>query len=79
MAYTFFKSLGLPIGKSLVEDDKLDAARTIEADAAARKMTLALPVDHVVAERRVEALDLDWRRAFVQDVVRGRRHMWSFM
>jgi len=51
MAYTFFKSRGLPVGKSLVEDDKLDAARKIEADAAARKITLALPVDHVVADK----------------------------
>jgi len=51
MAYTFFKSRGLPVGKSLVEDDKLDAARTIEADAAAKHVTLALPVDHVVADR----------------------------
>jgi phosphoglycerate kinase len=50
MAYTFFKSRGLPIGKSLVEDDKLDAARKITADAAAKKITLALPVDHVVAD-----------------------------
>jgi phosphoglycerate kinase len=51
MAYTFFKSRGLPIGKSLVEDDKLDAARKIEADAKTRKITLALPVDHVVADK----------------------------
>jgi phosphoglycerate kinase len=51
MAYTFFKSRGLPIGRSLVEDDKLDAARKIEADAAAKKVTLALPVDHVVADK----------------------------
>ena len=51
MAYTFFKSRGIPVGKSLVEDDKLDAARKIEADAAARNVTLALPVDHVVADR----------------------------
>ena len=28
MAYTFFKSRGVPIGRSLVEDDKLDAARS---------------------------------------------------
>ena len=48
MAYTFFKSRGVPIGKSLVEDDKLDAAQTIEADAAARGVRLELPVDHVV-------------------------------
>jgi phosphoglycerate kinase len=51
MAYTFFKSRGLPVGKSLVEDDKLDAARKIEADASAKKIALALPVDHVVADK----------------------------
>ena len=51
MAYTFFKSRGLPVGKSLVEDDKLDAARTIEADAATKRLMLALPVDHVVADK----------------------------
>ena len=51
MAYTFFKSRGVPIGRSLVEDDKLDAARSIEAHAASRGVRLELPVDHVVAER----------------------------
>ena len=54
MAYTFFKSRGVPIGRSLVEDDKLDAARQIELDAAARGVQLELPVDHVVTDR-VEA------------------------
>jgi phosphoglycerate kinase len=51
MAYTFFKSRGLPIGRSLVEDDKLDAAKAIEADAATRGVALLLPVDHVVTDR----------------------------
>jgi len=51
MAYTFFKARGLPVGKSLVEDDKLDAARTIDGDAAKRGVKLDLPADHVVAER----------------------------
>jgi phosphoglycerate kinase len=51
MAYTFMKSRGIPTGKSLVEDDKLDAARTITADAEARHVELALPVDHVVTDR----------------------------
>jgi phosphoglycerate kinase len=50
MAYTFFKARGIPTGKSLVEDDKLDAARKIEVDAAAKNVMLALPVDHVVAD-----------------------------
>jgi phosphoglycerate kinase len=51
MAYTFLKSRGQPIGRSLVEDDKLDAARRIEADAAARHVRFELPVDHVVTDR----------------------------
>lgn len=49
MAYTFFKAQGLPIGKSLVEDDKLDLARRILADAKQRNFKLLLPVDHVIA------------------------------
>jgi phosphoglycerate kinase len=51
MAYTFFRALGLPTGKSLVEDDKLDAARDIVTHAKARNVELNLPVDHVVAEQ----------------------------
>jgi phosphoglycerate kinase len=51
MAYTFFKALGMPVGHSLVEDDKLDAARDIMSHAQARGVQLQLPVDHVVAEK----------------------------
>jgi phosphoglycerate kinase len=51
MAYTFFRALGMPVGKSLVEEDKLDAARTIIEHAKARGVVLQLPVDHVVAEK----------------------------
>lgn len=50
MAYTFFKALGMPVGKSLVEDDKLDAARSVLAHANTRGVQLQLPVDHVVAD-----------------------------
>src|SRR6266478_1994896 len=49
MAYTFFKAQGLPIGKSLVEDDKLDLARKLLADAKQNNLKLLLPVDHVIA------------------------------
>ena len=51
MAYTFFKSRGLPIGRSLVENDKLDEAKALEADAAGRGVQLALPSDHLVSDR----------------------------
>jgi len=51
MAYTFFKARGFPVGRSLVEDDKLDAARAIEADAGAKGTRLALPTDHTVTDR----------------------------
>ena len=50
MAYTFLKAQGLPIGKSLVENDKLDLARDLMMEAAERKFPLLLPVDHVLAQ-----------------------------
>jgi phosphoglycerate kinase len=51
MAYTFFKARGLPVGKSLVEPDLLDAARDVERQAKGRNLRLELPVDHVVAPK----------------------------
>jgi len=51
MAYTFFKARGLPVGKSLVEDDLLGAAREIDARAKGRGLRFELPVDHVVAPK----------------------------
>ena len=51
MAYTFLKARGVPVGRSLVEDDKLDAAREIESKVGDRGLRFGLPVDHVVTER----------------------------
>jgi len=48
MAYTFLKADGQPIGKSLVEDDKLDLARRLRDEARQKKFPLLLPVDHVI-------------------------------
>jgi phosphoglycerate kinase len=48
MAYTFLKADGQPIGKSLVEDDKLELARRLRDEARQRRYALLLPVDHVV-------------------------------
>ncbi len=50
MAYTFLKAEGEPIGKSLVEDDKLELARRLRSDAQQKKFALLLPVDHVVGD-----------------------------
>jgi phosphoglycerate kinase len=55
MAYTFLKSQGLPVGKSLVEADKVDLARRVLANAQERHFRLLLPSDHVVgAEFRAD-------------------------
>jgi len=51
MAYTFLKAQGEPIGKSLVEDDKLDLARQLLQEAKSHKMKFLLPVDHIVAAK----------------------------
>lgn len=48
MAYTFLKADGHPIGKSLVEDDKVDLAKRLRNEAQQKKFALLLPVDHVV-------------------------------
>jgi phosphoglycerate kinase len=50
MAYTFFRALGMPVGKSLVEEDKQSAARSVIGHAKSRGVVLQLPVDHVVAD-----------------------------
>jgi len=49
MAYTFLKAQGLSIGKSLVEEDKLDLARKIFSEAKQKNFKLLLPLDNVVA------------------------------
>src|SRR6266436_624696 len=49
MAYTFLKADGQPIGKSLVEDDKLELAKRLLSEAKAKNFKLLLPKDHVVA------------------------------
>lgn len=50
MAYTFLKAKGIPIGKSLVEEDRVPLARELIAQAQSLGIPLFLPIDHVVAE-----------------------------
>lgn len=49
MMFTFLKSQGKPVGRSLVEDDRLDMAREVLAAAAARGVELVLPVDCIAS------------------------------
>ena len=50
MAYTFAKAQGGKIGKSLVEEDKLDLANDILAKAKARSINILLPTDSIIAD-----------------------------
>lgn len=50
MAYTFLKAKGIEIGKSLVEQDKLELAAELMKEAAAHNVPLILPVDHVTGD-----------------------------
>jgi phosphoglycerate kinase len=49
MAYTFLQAQGHDVGKSLVEEELVDSARGLLAEAATKGVTLALPTDHVVS------------------------------
>ena len=54
MAFTFLKTLGYHLGKSLVEEDMLDLAADIMGQARSRGIPFYLPVDCVVADAREE-------------------------
>ncbi len=49
MAYTFLKARGIAVGRSRVEDDKLELALQLMSEAANRQVKFVLPVDHLVA------------------------------
>jgi phosphoglycerate kinase len=51
MAYTFLKAQGKKVGKSLVEEDKIDLAKELLAEAQRRNVRLLLPTDHVIADK----------------------------
>jgi phosphoglycerate kinase len=51
MAYTFLKAQGQQVGKSLVEEDKIDLARELLKEAKNHKVKFLLPTDHIVAEK----------------------------
>jgi 3-phosphoglycerate kinase len=51
MAYTFLKAQGRKTGGSLVEDDQIDTAKKILADAENKNVEIILPLDNVCAEK----------------------------
>ncbi len=55
MAYTFLHARNVPVGASIVDDDNVATARDLLADASARGIRVALPVDHVVAREFKES------------------------
>jgi phosphoglycerate kinase len=69
MASTFLKAQGVDVGASLVEDDQLETARGIIAEAQRRGVALGLPLDAVVADRFAE--DAQSRTVDVGDVPDG--------
>jgi phosphoglycerate kinase len=50
MVYTFYKAMGLPIGKSLVEAERIEMAKETLEQVKAKGVNFLLPVDHVVAD-----------------------------
>jgi len=70
MIFTFYKARGLSVGKSLVEEEKLELAKELEAKAAAKGVQFLLPTDVVLADKfdkdaesqiaKVEAIPDGW-------------------
>jgi len=58
MAYTFLAARGVPVGDSLLEEERLPDARAILEEATRRGIPVHLPADHVVADRF--AADASW-------------------
>ncbi len=67
MAYTFFKAQGQTIGGSIHEDDKMDLALQILADAKAKGVKLLLPVDNVIGDDFSESANVQIVKGDIPD------------
>lgn len=93
MAYTFLKSQGVQIGRSLVEEDKLNLAAELVTDASRRGIKLVLPIDHItgdaekrnpqseenyIAPQRI-GLDIGRKTAalFVEEIKKAKLVLWN--
>jgi phosphoglycerate kinase len=69
MAYTFLRARGYNVGTSLVENDKIAVAAQVLKDARAKKVTVLLPIDSVVADKFAE--DANTRIARSEEMPEG--------
>ena len=69
MIFTFYKARGLSVGNSLVEEDKLELAKTLEAKAKEQGVELLLPTDVVVADNF--APDANAKTVSINDIPDG--------
>ena len=69
MIFTFYKARGLNVGKSLVEEDKLELAKSLEAKAKEKGVELLLPTDVVVADNF--APDANSKTVSINDIPEG--------
>jgi len=58
MAYTFFKAMGGQIGKSLVEEDRLDTAKELLKKAEVKGVSIHLPSDSIIADKFAEDAEI---------------------
>lgn len=59
MAYTFLKAQGKEIGRSLLEEDKMDLSLELIEKAKANNVKLLLPVDAVIADEIKEGIETE--------------------
>ncbi|AMW29021.1 phosphoglycerate kinase [Arthrospira platensis] len=69
MIFTFYKARGLSVGNSLVEEDKLELAKSLEAKAKEKGVTMLLPTDVVLADKF--AADADSQTVSVEAIPDG--------
>ena len=66
MAYTFIKAMGYEVGNSLLEEDKIDLAKTLMEKAEARGVKFLLPIDTVVAKEF--SPDAEYKSVQIKDI-----------
>lgn len=69
MIFTFYKARGLSVGKSLVEDDKIELAKSLEAKAKEKGVEFLLPTDVIVADNF--AKDANSQTVSINDIPDG--------